>query len=177
MSGGVGDAFVQAWPDRTLALEMHRYASVRGLAPRILAEDHETVTFERLPQTLKQWWEANEDSAERAAMRTRLRDRIVELHAIGICHRDLHSENVMVDDEGSLYFIDFALAQRVNPEWSCYDLSGPSEDVPVPYAHACQADHEGGVWWGPAISVRCLANVVGVKPAAGPMTSRPSGSP
>lgn len=166
MSGGLGDAFVQAWPDRGRALELHRYASVRGLAPRILAEDQETVTFERLPQTLKQWWEANDDPARRAAMKTHLRDRIIELHAIGICHRDLHSENVMVDSEGSLYFIDFALAQRVDPTWSCYDLNGPSDQVPVPNAHACQVDHEDGVWWGPAISVRCLATVVGAAPNA-----------
>ena len=155
---------VRAWPDRRSAIEMHRCASLHGLAPRILAEDRETVTFERLPRTLRQWWVANEDPVARAMMKTRLKVRIAELHAVGICHRDLHSENAMVDEDESLYFIDFALAQWVDPAWVCYDLNGPSAEVPVPYAHATQAQHEHGVWWGPAISARCLVNVIGPVP-------------
>lgn len=159
------ETYVQALPDRAVALEMHRRAALSGLAPPILGQDRETVTFERLPWTLRQWWLVNNDAAARADMKVRLRARIGELHAVGICHRDLHSENVMIGDDGSIRFIDFVLAQWVDPNWPCYDLVGPSAHVPAPYAHATQAGHENGVWWGPAISERCLASVIGDQPA------------
>ena len=72
---------------------------------------------------------------------------------------------MLIGDDDSLRFIDFVLAQWVDPSWPCYDLSGPSAEVPVPYAHANQGGHENGVWWGPIISARCLAHVVGDQPA------------
>ena len=77
------ETYVQVLPDRAVALEMHRRAAVSGLAPQILAEDRETVTFERVPLTLRQWWEVNGDAAARQDMKARLRQRIEDLHPSG----------------------------------------------------------------------------------------------
>jgi serine/threonine protein kinase len=158
------DAHVRPLPDRAATLEMHRRASVSGLAPDILAQDRETVTFVKLPWKLNEWWLQHTDDEARQEMKLHLRDRIVELHVAGICHRDLHCENVMVTAAGTVQFIDFGLARWVDPSWPCYDLTGASDHVPVPFAHAVQAGHETGVWWGPGISDRCLINVVGCQP-------------
>lgn len=158
------DAYVKALPDRAAVLELYRRAAVSGLAPRILAQDRETVTFERVGVTLKQWWESTKDVSTKTEMKLHLRERIKQLHQSGICHRDLHSENVMVGDDHAIRFIDFDLAQWVDPNWRCYDLNGPSEQVGTPRPHASQAGHQNGVWWGPEISGRCLAHVLGQQP-------------
>ncbi len=137
---------VQPLPDRAEALGMHRHAAATGLAPEILAQDQGTVTYQHAGTTLKRWWELNEAPETREAMKSRLRERIEQLHEAGICHRDLRSENLLVDEEGQIRFVDFLLAERVDPAGSCYDLDGPSERIPVPEAHAQQPGHEGGVW-------------------------------
>lgn len=90
----------------------------------------------------------NNDAAARADMKVRLRARIGELHAVGICHRNLHSDNVMISDDGSIRFIDFVLAQWVDPNWPGYDLVGPSAHVPAPYARATKLATRMASGWG-----------------------------
>jgi len=146
-------------------LELHMRAADAGLAPAIVESEGDPITMQRLERTLLDFWnDPNSDQEARTTTVFRLVERINALHQIGICHRDLHSENVMID-EGEVVFIDFVLAQDVNPVWQCYDLTGPNEHILVPHAHAIQPGHEGGVWWGPVITSRCLAAVIGPQPA------------
>jgi hypothetical protein len=49
--------------------------------------------------------------------------------------------------------IDFEHACEVDPAWPCYDLTGPSAQVPLLSAHAYWRDRggrvlgENGIWW------------------------------
>jgi tRNA A-37 threonylcarbamoyl transferase component Bud32 len=67
------------------------------------------MLVERLASTLRDWWSGNVDDGARDDMRRLLLGRIHELHTLGVCHRDLHSENVIVD-KNQIYFIDFQLS-------------------------------------------------------------------
>jgi serine/threonine protein kinase len=159
-------------------LRLHTRAADAGLAPAIAEVGEDSIKMRRLAQNLREWWsDPNHLQEARTAVLGLLVSRINSLHQIGICHCDLHSDNVMIDHD-EVFFIDFEFAQEVNPLWPCYDLSGPSEHVPVPQAHATQQGHENGIWWGPAVSTRCLVNVVGpqpVKTERRPSTDRASG--
>ena len=67
-----------------------------------------------------------------------LRRRLIELiravHALGICHRDLHDGDIVLDGDRPLV-IDVDLACDVDQHWPCYDVYGPSDLIPVPKAH------------------------------------------
>ena len=50
-----------------------------------------------------------------------LEDLVREVHALGVCHNDLHKEqNIMVGEDGRPWLIDFQLA-------SCHAFPGPGE--------------------------------------------------
>lgn len=117
-----------------------------GLAPEILRWEHGAVLLRagaHLPAWLQQ-----ADAAAIAAMRPRALALVHGIHSLGICHRDLHIENVVVI-EGRLLAIDFEHACEVDVTWSCYDMTGPSEYVPVLPAHAKFGGVLGtyGIWW------------------------------
>lgn len=70
------------------------------------------------------------------------------MHALGICHRDLHVGNLLVDSAQRPLVIDLELACEADPSWPCYDLGGPSPEVPIPDDHArLAALVPDGVWW------------------------------
>ena len=73
---------------------------------------------------------------------------IRQMHLLGICHRDLHDLNLLVQD-GKPLVIDLEHAAEVDPSWPCYDLYGPSEMVPLLAEHRAFGGVLGstGIWW------------------------------
>src|ERR1700682_917095 len=82
------------------------------------------------------------------------------LHAAGLCHRDVHERNVVLDDLRPL-LIDFELAIEVPPDQACYDLLGPASGTPLPGIHR-EINLVDDVWWdSPTPHVRCLCSDFG----------------
>ena len=82
------------------------------------------------------------------------------VHPLRICHRDLHLDNLIVDDNRQPLVIDLELACEVEPTWPCYDLGGPLAEVLVPRDHAAQValGMPNGVWWDAALP-SCLTSL------------------
>jgi hypothetical protein len=108
-------------------------------------DDNERCLKECLPFPK---WQQNATPAELAEMRLLVIELITSVHAFGICHRDLHQNNLVLDDRRPLV-IDLELACEVDPESPCYDLYGPSDTVPVPEQHVVVGGgyEVHGVWW------------------------------
>ena len=53
-------------------------------------------------------------------------DGLQAAHALGIFHRDLKPQNVMLTDGGLVKILDFGLARRLRPEDSAFDPSKPA---------------------------------------------------
>src|SRR6202012_3632204 len=63
-------------------------------------------------------------------------DGLAAAHALGIFHRDLKPQNVMLTDGGLVKILDFGLARRLRPEEAVFDpaksspeRSGPAENT------------------------------------------------
>lgn len=84
-------------------------------------------------------------------MHERILQLVREMHAQGICHRDLHVQNVVVC-EGRPMAIDPQLATNADPSKQCYDLDGPASGMPIPMPHQMLAGYrDSGVWWRSSI--------------------------
>ena len=55
-------------------------------------------------------------------------DGLQAAHALGIFHRDLKPQNVMLTDGGLVKILDFGLARRLHPEEAGFDPSKPAVD-------------------------------------------------
>lgn len=100
-------------------------------------------------------WVATAGPDEVATMRPLVIDVVRRLHSEGVCHRDLHWENVVAID-GQPFLIDLEHACDVDPAWPCYDFTGPSAEVPLLQAHARFGGVLGttGMWWGAELDLR-----------------------
>ena len=120
--------------------------SAAGVAPQVVEWVQGGVILERgVP--LPEWFERASGDAV-ALMRPSVIALVEKLHGEGVCHRDLHWQNVVIfGDEPRI--IDFEHALDVDREWPCYDLLGPSERVPLLAAHATFGGVLGtqGIWW------------------------------
>lgn len=107
-----------------------------------------------------------------AKMRPKALALVQSIHALGICHRDLHVENVVLID-GIPAAIDFEHACEVDREWPCYDLTGPSEQVPLLPAHAKFGGVLGtyGISWDGPRDDRWLGRYVPLGMIFGPVAS------
>jgi len=142
------DVYIRSFqhPDEETFL---RRLSTGGLIPEIFDWNEGNVAMRKgIP--LNEWL-VTSDRSTRDAMRAATLALIHDVHSAGICHRDLHSGNIVILDDRPLA-IDFGLATEVEAAWPCYDISGPSKWVPVPHAHAVQGGVIGttGVWWDAA---------------------------
>jgi tRNA A-37 threonylcarbamoyl transferase component Bud32 len=69
-------------------------------------------------------------------MALRLRERIEAMHRLGVCHRDLHLANIIVDEDARALIVDPDSAVDVDQSAPCYDLYRPeASGVPVPAEH------------------------------------------
>jgi len=124
----------------------YRRLSNLGLAPEVVSADSE--------QILARWheplhcWRAHHSRDEWIDMGLRVFSRVKELHSHGVCHRDLHVGNIVVQD-GQPLFVDMEFAAASDPAKPCYDLIGPERSgVSVPRRHAEQPNaNQHGVWW------------------------------
>jgi hypothetical protein len=117
------------------------------------------------------WWLAEHREPEALAiMHSALENQIIGLHAMGVCHGDIHVYNVVVRDDGLPLLIDFELATRTDSRRACFDLVGPSDDVEVPIVHR-EHDLTEGVWWDTASRL-----VPSLGRALGPRGSLPAAS-
>lgn len=101
------------------------------------------VGFKWCPQFLGWCKNQNEDfDSEKALQMTFIQGRMVgwndtpkvvarlkELHSVGITHHDVHCGNVLVDEEGEIFFIDFEQAKV----WG--DPDKDLEDMAESYNH------------------------------------------
>ena len=121
----------QVFRDENARDQTHRFLprlATAGLTPEILElTDTRLVTREGVP--FHNWWRVA-DNSSRADMRPLVLELVRSMHALGICHRDLHDRNLVLrrEDETPLV-IDLELACDVDPSGACYDLDGP----PSPY--------------------------------------------
>ena len=67
-------------------------------------------------------------------------DGLQAAHALGIFHRDLKPQNVMLTDGGLVKILDFGLARRIAPEDARSDAARPAlaQDKPVPSTYTAR---------------------------------------
>ena len=145
-----GSTHTQPLRNHHARAQAHAYLprlATAGLTPEIVAlTNHGVVT--RRGQPFREWW-PRASAPALAAMRSRVLDLIRKVHALGICHRDLHDGNLILRRADRPLVIDMELACDVDPLGPCYDLLGPTAVVPVPAAHlSVGGAFAQGVWWG-----------------------------
>jgi serine/threonine protein kinase len=152
------DRFPTARPAEVFVRYYERLSDL-GLAPNIVAISDSEIWTER-HTTLREW--LGRSQSARAQMARKLVVRIEEMHSHGICHRDLHVDNVVLCD-GMPLFIDPAFATDSEPTSPCCDLVGPGPSgVSVAPEHACQPnDNRHGVWWDSTGPVSTLGEEFG----------------
>src|SRR5487761_566458 len=69
-------------------------------------------------------------------------DGLQAAHALGIFHRDLKPQNVMLTDGGLVKILDFGLARRLTPEDARFDPAQPA--LPAQAPHAATHTARGG---------------------------------
>ena len=144
--------------------ECYRRFSEAGLAPMIVsltANEIETVCH----QTLRDWLARKPSQQERDTMSEAIRDLLLAAHETGLCHRDVHIDNIVLSDNGRPLLIDPAYATASVNE-HCYDLEGPEPSgVSVPDDHVNQGGNAAhGIWWGSPEKHRSLEREFGLPP-------------
>jgi len=76
-------------------------------------------------------------------------DGLQAAHAMGIFHRDLKPQNVMLTDGGLVKILDFGLARRLSPEDASFDPSKPGQ--------ARDAAHAAPTYTGRGGTIRYMA--------------------
>lgn len=167
----VGDAHFQPFRDTNARMQAQRYLrrlERACLTPEIIELTEQGVRTRRgLP--LAEWW-PTADPEQLSGMRGRLLQLIEAMHTLGVCHRDLHDRNVVIGPGGRPLAIDLELACDLSPGQRCYDLRGPSDQIPVPVQHIrVGGSFRGGVWWGS----RDLGGYRALGEIFGPLDDRP----
>ena len=73
-------------------------------------------------------------------------DGLQAAHALGIFHRDLKPQNVMLTDGGLVKILDFGLARRLRPEDANFDPSKPGLAKDASMAATRRAEEPSATW-------------------------------
>ena len=74
-------------------------------------------------------------------------DGLQAAHALGIFHRDLKPQNVMLTDGGLVKILDFGLARRISPEDARFDPAKPDRPkTSLPCPHSLRAAEPSATW-------------------------------
>jgi hypothetical protein len=114
-----------------------------GCAPPFTLVGHDAIRMPRLTVLTK--WLETASADDKQMIAHSLIACIERLHCAGICHRDVHRENIVLDGARPL-LIDFELSAGVDPSCPCYDLLGPASGVPLPSQHEFLGLVHG-IWW------------------------------
>jgi hypothetical protein len=118
-----------------------------GVGPKVVSVDGRDIDTP-LYQPLSEWLRWVQQMEVRA-MGERVLVAIQTMHDLGMCHRDLHRGNLVVDRHRPL-IVDLEHVCEVDPAGPCYDLTGPCPEIPILADHAFRQDQvigEYGVWW------------------------------
>ena len=134
-------------PNRDHFLVVYSRLAEAGLAPAVL-DATDTTLFIRRHVPLLDWLNSCPPPGSMREMGSRLLDLLERVHSVGVCHRDTHVRNFVLDDDMPL-IIDPKYAVGSNPQQPCYDVHGPdASGVPVPDEHLNQDnDNRLGIWW------------------------------
>lgn len=155
-------------PDRNKFLRHYQLLSDLGFAPEILDSTGDGLVTRKYP-TLEAWLWSHPSETEMKTMRRRLLTFLKKVHReVGICHRDTHIRNFVLEEDRPL-LIDPTLAIESDRDRPCYDLVGPAPSgVAIPAVHAAQPNNNClGVWWdAPEPFEQTLGSVFGRLPRA-----------
>jgi hypothetical protein len=134
-------------PNRGQFVVVYSRLAEAGLAPAVL-DVTDTTMFIRRHVPLLDWLNAGPAADSMREMGSRFLDLLDRVHSVGVCHRDTHIRNFVLDD-GIPLIIDPKYVIESNPQQPCYDLHGPDvSGVPVPDQHLSQDNNNRfGVWW------------------------------
>ena len=104
-------------------LEMSILAGLHGIGPKVnisrssikLYKNNTfvlVITMQNMEYTLEEYLSKKPDISSLERTHESIRDLVNKLHALGICHADIHAKNIMYK-KGSWYLIDFGDA-RIN---------------------------------------------------------------
>jgi len=148
---------------RGATARVYQALSRAGFAPEVIDVTPTHIVARRHLRLHADWLPAHREPSERDLMARKIRDLLAEVHAtLGICHRDVHLDNIVVTDSGEPLLIDPEFAVRSANE-HCYDLVGPGlSGVAIPWRHLeCDGPERYGVWWGCPYADRGLAPTFG----------------
>ena len=138
-------------------------AAALGVGPELCSWDKPSMTIEMYAATpVLSWFSSSPSSEEIREVGKNLLKAIVHLHSNGICHRDIHIRNLLIQDNDCPLIIDWEYAVDADPNGPCYDLIGPASNTPKPMPHRIRSSTETGVWWDtPMTSVSPVAQYFG----------------
>jgi tRNA A-37 threonylcarbamoyl transferase component Bud32 len=134
-------------PSRDRFVVVYSRLAEVGLAPAVLDVTDTTLSIRR-HEPMLDWIDTAPPTSSMREMGGRLLDLLERVHAVGVCHRDTHVRNFVIDG-GMPLIIDPKYAVESNPQQLCYDVHGPeASGVPVPDVHLNQGnENRFGVWW------------------------------
>jgi len=121
------EAVILAGLDHPGAVPVYEAGSLEDGSPfcamkRVRGVTLRDVLFERTPDSLQ----SREDLAHLVDVFERVCQTVAAAHGRGIVHRDLKPDNVMVDDLGAVYVMDWGLAFSVHSPAGSSNVSAPS---------------------------------------------------
>lgn len=90
-----------------LEMEIYRVASLNGIAPEIVSIEGDKITTKKYPKMLARML----NTPLKNELIDKAKEQLMKLHSLGILHRDLSEENVVVSvDNQDVRLIDFGMS-------------------------------------------------------------------
>lgn len=169
-----GDAEHYFWVEAAALERLHG----SGVTPELVSirEDDAFLAMRLVRHTPLMDWLVGRSADERVEMRARLLDQLVKLHELGMCHRDLQLNNIVVGEQDIPLFVDLELATEHGGAIGSYDVFGPCTGVAIPDVHP-DIGLPDGIWWNApwhGVEVPLLALAFGpLRPEDVPARLRP----